>query len=73
MRARVSNLPKVRVRLRMAADIPVFPGLPKPNILSELLSSNIHDLCLDVIGSDVALCFAMLARELGAGGAQELA
>ena len=30
------NLPRDRVRLRTAADIPVSPGLPKLNILSEL-------------------------------------
>ena len=35
------NLPKGRVRLRTAADIPVSPGLPKPNILSELQSLGI--------------------------------
>ena len=31
------NCPKGKVRLRMAADIPVSPGPPKPLILSELL------------------------------------
>ena len=30
------NMPKGRVRLRTAADIPVSPGFPKPNTLSEL-------------------------------------
>ena len=35
------NLPQGRVRLRTAADIPVSPGLPKPNILSELQSLGI--------------------------------
>ena len=35
------NLPKGRVRLRTAADVPVSPGLAKPNILFELLNLSI--------------------------------
>ena len=41
------NLPKGRVCLRTAADIPVSPGLPKPNILSELLIYTVQKLGVD--------------------------